>query len=587
MKKQIFLFQLLFLIITSSVNSQSLMDYIAGQKGDTLVVKDYHDMGDQPNSLYWALTLDTDNVPSGRVYELKANGYYPLTKNPTTIRNTIIVGEDNTILVNNENASSHPPLICGATGSGEYGNNTGGINFMHDLTVKNCIIVLATENGYSGLIFFYGQADRVKLTLENCLIERTLWAFTVTYNKDISWHFKDCYFVNMSGKWHRRSGGVFHVFAPQDTLLVENCTHIMASGYLYRFWQFPFKRIIFNHNTFINCAGVIFQDFGYQSASSTTNNIFVNCNVQPYCDVLASWDVSEFDPDTLAIGLVNVHALPDSFVQLDRKYLFKNNVVYWDPKLGDIVSTLNETNVNGVNDWTDQMVIMNERTQAMFDDNESYPYLTEGKLYQELPNFSDSQDLLTTQLDSVKAYVIAIVDTNGARPLPTWRLVNTGQEDYVHPDWPIPVDLSYNNAELLTGAINGFPVGDLNWFPDKKVQWNAQRKSEYDSIEYQLGSTVVNVVGKSNLVNGFKLQQNYPNPFNPSTTINYDLPKQSKVKMVVYDILGREVTTLVDEPKKAGSYQVRWNASRFASGLYFCRIQAGDYIATKKLVLLK
>ena len=142
-------------------------------------------------------------------------------------------------------------------------------------------------------------------------------------------------------------------------------------------------------------------------------------------------------------------------------------------------------------------------------------------------------------------------------------------------------------SEAYTGAQSGFPVGDLNWFPDKKVQWNAQRKSEYDSIEYQLGSTVVNVVGKSNLVNGFKLQQNYPNPFNPSTTINYDLPKQSKVKMVVYDILGREVTTLVDEPKKAGSYQVLWNASRFASGLYFCRIQAGDYIATKKLVLLK
>ena len=60
------------------------------------------------------MTLDTGNVPAGRVYELKANGYYPLQNNPTTLRNTVIVGEDNTSVVKNENAASRPPLICGA-----------------------------------------------------------------------------------------------------------------------------------------------------------------------------------------------------------------------------------------------------------------------------------------------------------------------------------------------------------------------------------------------------------------------------------------------------------------------------------------
>ncbi|MEJ2616599.1 MAG: T9SS type A sorting domain-containing protein [Ignavibacteriaceae bacterium] len=85
----------------------------------------------------------------------------------------------------------------------------------------------------------------------------------------------------------------------------------------------------------------------------------------------------------------------------------------------------------------------------------------------------------------------------------------------------------------------------------------------------------------------FELYQNYPNPFNPSTTIKYDLSKQSRVKLEIYDILGRRVATLVDETKKAGRYQIVWNASRLTSGVYFERLQAGDYSAVKKLLLLK
>lgn len=105
-------------------------------------------------------------------------------------------------------------------------------------------------------------------------------------------------------------------------------------------------------------------------------------------------------------------------------------------------------------------------------------------------------------------------------------------------------------------------------------------------VDFQ--NTPTDVAQTSNTIpTKFQLYQNYPNPFNPSTTIKFDLPKQSKVKIVVYDILGREVATLMDETKRAGSYQAIWNASRYASGVYFCRLQAGNYSATKKLLLLK
>ena len=85
----------------------------------------------------------------------------------------------------------------------------------------------------------------------------------------------------------------------------------------------------------------------------------------------------------------------------------------------------------------------------------------------------------------------------------------------------------------------------------------------------------------------YGLSQNYPEPFNPSTTISYDLPTSSRVKLTIYDILGHNVATLVNEQKEAGSYSVQWNASNVASGVYFYRLEAGSFLQTKKLVLLK
>jgi hypothetical protein len=85
----------------------------------------------------------------------------------------------------------------------------------------------------------------------------------------------------------------------------------------------------------------------------------------------------------------------------------------------------------------------------------------------------------------------------------------------------------------------------------------------------------------------FNLEQNYPDPFNPSTTIRYELPKASQVNLSVYDILGREVSVLVNEKKDAGIYEVRYEGSKLASGVYFYRLQAGDYVASKKMLVLK
>lgn len=85
----------------------------------------------------------------------------------------------------------------------------------------------------------------------------------------------------------------------------------------------------------------------------------------------------------------------------------------------------------------------------------------------------------------------------------------------------------------------------------------------------------------------FALHQNYPNPFNPTTTIKYELPKESFVTLKVYNLLGQEVATLVNENLKAGRYEVSFNGSKLSNGVYFYRLQAGEFCSTKKLFLIK
>ncbi|MCL5029494.1 MAG: T9SS type A sorting domain-containing protein [Bacteroidetes bacterium] len=85
----------------------------------------------------------------------------------------------------------------------------------------------------------------------------------------------------------------------------------------------------------------------------------------------------------------------------------------------------------------------------------------------------------------------------------------------------------------------------------------------------------------------YTLYQNYPNPFNPSTTIKYQIPKSGLVQLKIYDILGREVATLVNEEKPSGNYEVTFDGSKLASGVYYYQLNAGDFISSKKMIILK
>jgi hypothetical protein len=109
--------------------------------------------------------------------------------------------------------------------------------------------------------------------------------------------------------------------------------------------------------------------------------------------------------------------------------------------------------------------------------------------------------------------------------------------------------------------------------------------SGYDIGAYEFTPTTP--VDEEYTVNDFKLYQNYPNPFNPSTSIQYAIGDRQFVQIKVYDVLGAEVATLVSEYKSAGKYEVKFNTEELSTGIYFYRLKAGEYLETKKMILIK
>jgi hypothetical protein len=101
---------------------------------------------------------------------------------------------------------------------------------------------------------------------------------------------------------------------------------------------------------------------------------------------------------------------------------------------------------------------------------------------------------------------------------------------------------------------------------------------------------VVNSIGITNnneIAEEFSLSQNYPNPFNPATSFEFRIAEFGLAKLVIYDIMGREVATLVNEELRPGSYKADWDASSYPSGIYFYTLTAGSFTDTKKMVLIK
>ena len=106
-------------------------------------------------------------------------------------------------------------------------------------------------------------------------------------------------------------------------------------------------------------------------------------------------------------------------------------------------------------------------------------------------------------------------------------------------------------------------------------------------LKYEGAHLITNTKKKLSVPNRFKLWQNYPNPFNPATKIKFALPKSGFTKIVIYDLLGRETRTLINQEVEAGYHELLFDASNLSGGVYFYKIESGEFQQTKKMIVLK
>jgi len=147
------------------------------------------------------------------------------------------------------------------------------------------------------------------------------------------------------------------------------------------------------------------------------------------------------------------------------------------------------------------------------------------------------------------------------------------------------------NTVVLNSNYQPISFSDLSTGQQVTVWGNQISPSQVEAVQIVANTGIVtgieDVKNKVTIPNNFSLSQNYPNPFNPSTTIRYTLSKSSYVTLKVYNILGKEVATLVNEQKPSGTFEVTFTANNLASGVYFYSLRAGNFVSTKKLILMK
>ncbi len=245
----------------------------------------------------------------------------------------------------------------------------------------------------------------------------------------------------------------------------------------------------------------------------------------------------------------------------------------------------------GVNDkyWPGNGLGNAYATPSISPDGQNIVVIYQGPEYPGTPGATAPNLFATTTTNPDEKYYTDLyyaVSNDGGKTWNQPKLVPNASSQNVQESYPSPAQWLYDNGDN-TGTVNLlFMIDDI---PGTSLFDNENSANDNSSWNYTSFSvaTITGVEDQSYKVNSFKLEQNYPNPFNPSTIIKYTISERSNVSLKVYDVLGKEVASLINEVKDANNYEVKFDASNLASGLYIYKLQAGDFTSSRKMMLLK
>ena len=423
------------------------------------------------------------------------------------------------------NGTGARPIVQPAVGVGGTGSNS--FSPRANLTLKGLYVTNEDNGGSVDLRLMRIRSDNIRVIIDDCHFDKAGQSSFRFDAKNTKVYFINSIVSNIGVTSDPNNGRAFDDRGNAiDTLVIENSSFYNLTSTVLRDGGGYIKYFRFNHNTTVN-TGQRGLDVGEAVEIKFTNNLFINPAV------LGVTPTAE-PPVRVVVLVDSLLTKTIDGVAVTQKVLISNNNIYTDPAIdvaqGDSASLAAPFNATA-------LAYINTAG-------------TGSKNISEAIQFTKGPALPTNVVTGFYA------NPNNTPPYDV-----TGE----------PFNFAYpTNKISYTFGTDGKPLGAINWF-----------------------GMIVSVKKENSILpKDFELFANYPNPFNPTTNIRYSIPVQNHVSLTIYNLLGQKVATLVDQIQQSGIYTANWNGTSdngiaVSSGLYFYRIEAGNFITTKKMLLIK
>ena len=542
-------------------------------------------------SLFAQTTLDPNQfvntqITGPGVYKVEGGKFYAFDGRIDLTYEITIEGPDNGWI---RNVANPPVLVNTPAGNGAarqfFELREGGA-----ITIKNVLLSGTNSNGEVVGIFIANTGGR-GFIVDNCVFAD--WQDFALRNqyKGAEIRITNSVFINGVRLRNNPWGGFpIRMDVACDKVLIENNTVVNSGRLLCNRGPFFNADIYELHNTYLNQA-----ENGHEQRANEmiqANNIFYNYQF------LGRKGGTAVHPSNISDShFTNSNLFAEAKDSLDKISLYLGqNLFYREDEIMNWFTTSGGDSILPGLLWEEHADV---DSFVNFDDN-----------YHIGTNYAEFDPQFTVHPGNTEA-IVNFINAYWLNPTGNWvdwrieSQVSFGDNGLPVLNWPPAFDLSYANEYLKTAGTDGLPLGDLNWWPDAKETYLANRDSYVaalkDSIEhakalYVPGSPTPMKTPSTTAVDrdgaqpvDYALGQNYPNPFNPTTTIEYQVGKAGVVTIEMFNTLGQKVKTLVNGHKLSGTYSLNVDGSDLSSGVYFytIQIQAGDFTQTKKMVLMK
>ncbi len=514
-------------------------------------------------------TTENHGIPANRVYVLKRGGVYLNTE----IFN-VPAGSDMRLRAE-EGPGAKPVIFQYPTGTGANPQRPpgnlfvlqGGSLSMQNLTVSGYFEPVDTNfnNVQGGLVNTTQPGSSI--IVDSCILTNINGQHLRTGAASVKVQVTNSIFANMGALSTSNLGAGKAIDLREvscDSLILVNNTFVNYQDRVVRHYNFSnpaagtggltYTRI--DHNTFVNGMGF----HGLLSLGNVGSKVEITNNL--FQDAFACGE--DTGDATRSVEWANTgEKYPNGNSRMSWVFSAPNDTTVWVIKNNYYV--ISDSGQAYLNDFT-----LTENTPLSWHINSRIGADSAAAFKETSVGLNNIPRLMTNEMRWYRAPGGGNMTKN--TPSSLWNSATDDMDRRGYLYFEDSLDCSYaNSASIYTAADKGFPVGDLNWFPDKKAQWLTTPVREKQS-----GMSLT-----------FSLDQNYPNPFNPTTRISFTLKDAGITRLVVFNVLGQKVADLVSGRMQPGYHEVEFNATTLSSGVYVYRLESNGSSIVKKMLLLK